>query len=49
MFCNDVSLQIVLPSEASSSTAYSIPTSSMLAVETAAIVLGLMSDEVFLQ
>lgn len=48
MLCSNVSLQIVLPGETSFSAAKSIPTSSMMAVEAATVVLGLMSDEVFL-
>jgi hypothetical protein len=49
MLCSNMSLQIVLPGETSFSAAKSVPTFSMMTVETATVVLGLMSDEVFLQ
>lgn len=49
MLCGNMSLQIVLPGETSFSAAKSVPTFSVMTVETATIVLGLMSDEVFLQ
>jgi hypothetical protein len=48
MLCSNVSLQIVLPGETSFSTTKSMHTSSMMAVKPATVVLGLMSDEVFL-
>jgi hypothetical protein len=48
MLCSNVSFQIVLPGETSIGTAKSMTTSSIMAVEAATVVLGLMSDEVFL-
>lgn len=48
MLRSDMSSEIILPSNAAFWAAEFIAASSMIAVETAAIVLGLMADEVLL-
>jgi hypothetical protein len=49
MLGSDVPLQIVLPREAPFCATESIAATGMMAVKTAAIMLGLMPGEVFLQ